>query len=484
MEYLDQSLNGLFVDLHSSGLWHDQKLISDAILLAPPQQILAAYAAAQASATSADPLDLHAFFARWFRPVPRLDGGYQTNPAHTPAQHIAALWPHLTRPADDPNERSSRIALAHPYVVVGGRFQEAYYWDSYFTQRGLLISGQFGLVRDMLDNFADAIARFGHIPNGFRSYFLTRSQPPFFAAMVQDYGHATGDLPGAYARYLPAMQAEYRYFIETDHTAQGLARYWDDANGPRVEMFGTDLASVCQTATRPDYFRDLRAACESGWDFSARWLTDPADLATIRTTRLWAVDLNCILLRYEEILAQATGHPRFDLAANARRTAISDRFFDPALGYFCDVEIATGTTVPLTTAAGMFALYAGAATQDQARRAASHMVAHLLKPGGMLTTNITSGQQWDAPNGWAPLQWIAVQGLRRYGMHDLAETLRTRWLASCDAVFHASGKFIEKYNVLDPLTTSGGGEYGVQDGFGWTNGVYLDFLAGPPDRPA
>ena len=472
MEYLDQSLKGLFVDLHTSGLWHDQKVISDAILLAPAEEILAAYATAK----SGGRVDLQAFFARWFRPVPRLEGGYQTNPAHTPQQHLAALWPHLTRAPDDPDEASSRIPLPHSYVVVGGRFQEAYYWDSYFTQLGLLKSGQYKLVRDMLGNFAHAIATYGHIPNGFRSYFLTRSQPPFFAAMVQDYGVATGDLPAVYARYLPAMLAEYRYFTETAHTTQGLARYWDEASGPRIEMFGTDLGWVPHTRAHPDFFRDLRGACESGWDFSARWLTDPTDLGTIRTTQLWAIDLNCILLRYEEILADASGDPRFAAAANSRRKAISDRFFDDTLGYFCDVEIATGQTVPLTTAAGMFALYAGAATPLQAKRAAAHMEKHLLTSGGLLTTDINSGQQWDAPNSWAPLQWIAVQGLRRYGLNDLAETLRTRWLATCDAVFHASGKFIEKYNVLDPLATSGGGEYAVQDGFGWSNGVYLDFL--------
>ena len=334
----------------------------------------------------------------------------------------------------------------------------------------------------MLDNFAHAIATIGQIPNGFRSYFLTRSQPPFFAAMVQDYGRATGDLRAAYATYLPAMQAEYRYFTTSAHTVGGLARYWDTADTPRVEMYGTDLAWTGLTytghaKTHPDFFRDLRAACESGWDFSSRWLTDPADLGTMRTTQLWAIDLNCLLLRYEEILSQATGKSRYVAAANTRRAAIAKRFFDRERGYFCDVKIADGTTVPVTTAAGMYALYAGAATATQADRAVAWMQAHLLAEGGLLTTDVTSGQQWDAPNGWAPLQWIAIQGLRRYGYDDLAETLRTRWLATCDAVFHASGKFVEKYNVRDPLAASGGGEYALQDGFGWTNGVYLDLLA-------
>ena len=268
MEYLDQSLNGLFVDLQTSGHWLDQKVIADAILLAPATEILAAYSAAKAKGA----VDLQAFFAKWFAPVSGQDP-YRTDQTHSATDHLAAIWPRLTRPADDPAERSTRFPLPHPYVVVGGRFQEAYYWDSYFTQLGLLKTGQFDLVRNMLDNFAHAIATIGHIPNGFRSYFLTRSQPPFFAAMVQDYGRATGDLRAAYATYLPAMQAEYRYFTTSAHTVGGLARYWDTADTPRVEMYGTDLAWTGLTytghaKTHPEFFRDLRAACESGWDFS------------------------------------------------------------------------------------------------------------------------------------------------------------------------------------------------------------------------
>lgn len=469
VEHLDQSLGDLFKDLHLSGLWPDEKVISDSILLSPASEILRAYHAVKASGV----VDLKAFYAAHFRPVAAHETAYHTDPAHSPKQHLAAIWPHLIRPADNPAERSSRFALPHPYIVVGGRFQEAYYWDSYFTQLGLLKSGQTALVRDMLDNFAYAITEIGHIPNGFRSYFLTRAQPPFFAQMVQDYGRAVGDLPATYARYLPAMQREYRYFIDSAHNHNGLARYWDVADGPRVEMFGTDLEAQ-RSGVPAGYFRNLRAACESGWDFSARWLTDPQDLTTIRTTDLWAVDLNCLLLRYEEILAEASGDSAYTQAADRRRGAISERFFSEDTGFFHDVLIAEDTPNLITTAAGMFPLYAGAASQAQAESAAAWMKTHLLRAGGMLTTDVTSGQQWDSPNGWAPLQWIAVQGLRRYGLHDLAETLRQRWLATCDAVFHASGKFVEKYNVLDPLAASTGGEYALQDGFGWSNGVYLD----------
>ncbi len=340
MEHVEQSLGTLFVDLQLSGLWADQKAIADSVLLAPADEIVAAYAKEKGRAHNHGAVDLMAFYHRYFRPARQPEEGYRTNPDHGPKAHLAEVWSQLVRPADDPDVRSSRLPLPHPYVVVGGRFQEVYYWDSYFTQLGLLKTGQFGLVRGMLDNFAYVIGLIGHIPNGCRSYFLTRSQPPFFAAMVRDYGVATGDLAAAYAAYLPAMEAEHRYFTTTAHTVEGLARYWDEASGPRVEMYGHDLAWVDFAVDHPDYFRNLRAACESGWDFSSRWLTDPMDIGTIRTTELWAVDLNCLLLQHEEILAEASGNPAYTAAADARRAAIAGRFFDDRLGFFTDVEIA------------------------------------------------------------------------------------------------------------------------------------------------
>lgn len=462
MEHPEQSLGAVFRALHLSGHWPDQKIISDAELLADPAEIVAAWQ---------EGTDAQAFFARWFRPVARGETGYATDPAHSAAQHLEALWPHLTRAPDRP-ERSSRIPLPHPYVVVGGRFQEAYYWDSYFTQLGLLRSGRHALVRDMLENFAWAIREFGHIPNGFRTYFLTRSQPPFFPSMVRDYARATGEF-AALQHFAPEMEAEYRFFM-AERSDRGLGFYSDASDAPRVEMLGHDLT----TGGSPAYYRNLRAACESGWDFSARWF-DGGGLATIRAGELWAVDLNSLLLVNEEILFEATGRPEFRDAAEARRAAMA-RFFDPKVGFFCDLERETGRSTGFVSAAGLWPLWAGAASPEQAAATVRTMQAQLMAPGGLLTSDVASGQQWDAPNGWAPLQWIAVQGLRRYGYHAEAEDLRRRWLSTCEAVFAAKGKFIEKYNVMDPLAPSGGGEYGLQDGFGWSNGVYLDLLE--PDR--
>ncbi len=475
MEYIDQALGELYTELTGSGLWHDEKVLADAVMLAPPAEILAEYRRQKAEG----PVDPGRFFAAHFRPVGGGDLRYHTRPDQGPREHLEELWPHLTRAPDDPAEISTRFPLPFPYVVAGGRFQEAYYWDSFFIQLGLLKSGRLELAHQMLRNFAHALAIVGHIPNGFRSYFLTRSQPPYLSQMVTRYGEANGDPEGALAEFLPAMEAEHAYFTQSAHNHDGLARFWDEAAGPRVEMMGADAKFAAVEAKRPGFYRDLRAACESGWDFSARWLADPLNLATIRTTRIWAVDLNCLLYLLEDTLAKAAPPERagiYRAAAEARAEAIRSRFFDAERGYFFDVLIDDGEQIPITTAAGLTPLWAGIATGEQARAAAEWAERHLMQPGGLLATDIASGQQWDAPNGWAPLNWIAIQGFRRYGMEDLAEELRRRWLATCDAVFRETGKFVEKYNVIDPLAPSAGGEYALQDGFGWTNGVYLDLL--------
>ncbi|MBE3636819.1 trehalase family glycosidase [Mangrovicoccus algicola] len=478
MEFIDQSLSDLFVDLHLSGLWPDGKAISDAEMLFPAEYIMASYAAQKARG----PVDLEAFHRAHFRPLEADAPGYHTDPAHGPRDHLEALWPWLMRPADDPSIRSTRVPMPFPYVVVGGRFQEAYYWDSYFTQLGLLRSGRLQAARDMLDNFAHAIGRFGFVPNGFRSYYLTRSQPPFFWAMVQDYAAASGEEAAVLAHYLPALEAEHAFFASPPRHHLGLARYWDASDGPRIEMYATDLEWHDHAAARPGFYRDLRAACESGWDFSSRWLADPSDLGTIRTTDIWPVDLNALLLGHETLLARAAAlhaperAEGYAAAAQARAAAIRDRFWNAQTGFFHDRLIGADALTPVVSAAGLFPLWTGAASPEQAASAAAVAEARLLAPDGLLSTDLRSGQQWDSPNGWAPLQWVAVQGLRRYGHHALAGEIRRRWLATCEAVFRETGKFVEKYNVLDRNQPGGGGEYALQDGFGWTNGVYLDLL--------
>ena len=494
-------LGALFADVQLSGVFADSKTFADAAPLGPPAAIVAAYARERGRAG----FDLGAFVAAHFELPRAATTTFQSDTSQTMEAHIRALWPILTRaPPLDSSTPSSLIPLPHPYVVPGGRFREVYYWDSYFTMLGLVRSGRLDLVRDMLDNFAYLIGRFGHVPNGNRTYYLSRSQPPFFAAMVGLYAEAA-DTSRALA-YLPALEAEHAFWMDGAARAEpgvpwrrvvrlpggrALNRYWDDLAEPRPEAYREDvaLAAGVPRRSRPALYRNLRASAESGWDFSSRWLRRPVDLRTLETTDLAPVDLNCLLYDAERLIAalrafrgaagDAAVARRFAAAAERRRRDLMAAAWDARTGFFYDVRWRTGERVnDRPTLAAVVPLYFGLADSAQARAVAARLAREFLEPGGFVTSTVASGQQWDAPNGWAPLEWMAIEGLRRYGRGELADTAAARWLALNRRTYRATGKMMEKYDVVDLARGAGGGEYPTQDGFGWTNGVALALAQG------
>ncbi len=233
----------------------------------------------------------------------------------------------------------------------------------------------------------------------------------------------------------------------------------------------------------------MRATAESGWDFSSRWLRDPTDLRTLETTDLVPVDLNSLLFDAERLIAalrafrgragDAAAARRYAAAAAERRRNLLAAAYDSATGFFYDVRWSTGERVAgRPTLAAVTPLYFGLATPAEGRAVAARLERDFLRPGGFVTTLVTSGQQWDAPNGWAPLEWMAIEGVRAYGRADLADTARDRWLALNRRTYRVTGRMMEKYDVVDITQRAGGGEYPTQDGFGWTNGVALALLAG------
>ena len=495
------ALGTLFHDIQMARVFPDGKTFVDARPRSSPREIVARYARERGTPA----FDLRAFAEREFE-IPRpYGGGYRADTAMSMEQHIRALWPVLTRARDTANVLSSLIPLPNPYVVPGGRFREVYYWDSYFTMQGLVESGRTDLVRNMLDNFAHLIRTVGHIPNGNRTYYLSRSQPPYFAAMVALYARATDTTQAL--RYLDAMEAEHAFWMKgSDQLArQGptanlrvvrmsdnsiLNRYWDDRADPRPEAHREDfvLAQGVSEMQRAALHRHLRATAESGWDFSSRWMRDPSDLRTLETTDLVPVDLNSLLYNLESTIAafrrkrgnlgDAGIATRFSDAAQARKRALLAAAYDPDEGFFFDVRWRTGVRViDRPTLAAAEPLYFGLATPEQGTAVAARLERDFLKPGGFVTTLIASGQQWDAPNGWPPLQWIAMEGVRRYGRPGLANTARDRWLVLNRRTYQATGKMTEKYDVVDLTKQAGGGEYPNQDGFGWTNGVALALSA-------
>jgi alpha,alpha-trehalase len=481
-------LDGLFVAVQSARIYPDGKTFADAIPTVPPAQIVAQYHQQHPQTAAA----LRSFIEPRFH----LPGEIQTEPAAHAASnitaHIDALWPQLTRETLTVPRWSSLLPLPRPYVVPGGRFREIYYWDSYFTMLGLIESGRQDLAQSMVENFAHLIDSFGHVPNGTRTYYLSRSQPPFFYLMVGLLDPA--DPASAFARFLPQLRREYAFWMRG---AQGMGRgtararavsmpdgsilnrYWDDRDSPRDESYREDTELARESGRNPrQLFRDLRAGAESGWDFSSRWLADSRTLGSIDTTEIVPVDLNSLLFGLEQAIRAGCKRAHDEGCAQefsrraARRHAAIDRYlWDESRGAYLDYQRREQLRLRRLSAATLYPLFVALASDGQARRVATVVKADLLRAGGIVTTLLETGQQWDAPNGWAPLQWIAVEGLTLYQERRLAEVIACRWMLNVTRVYRSSGKLVEKYDVIATDRKGGGGEYPTQDGFGWTNGV-------------
>lgn len=410
--------------------------------------------------------------------------------------HIESLWPVLTRQPDV--AKGSLISLPYPYIVPGGRFGEIYYWDSYFTMLGLQVSGKTERIENMVKNFAYLIDTIGYIPNGNRTYFIGRSQPPFFSFMVRLLADIKGE--NILIDYLPQLKKEYRFWMKgaedlNDKTKSAhhcvrmpdskiMNRYWDENNTPRPESFREDAElkhSSSQTAENLN--RNLRAGAESGWDFSSRWFKDENSFGSIHTTDIVPVDLNCLLLHLEQLIAYAyrlkgniESSSFYNDLIEKRKAAIQQYCWNDQAGFYSDYDFVEDKQKGAMTIASATPLFIKIASAEQAEKVAAVVKEKFLCDGGVVTTLKNTGQQWDAPNGWAPLQWMTIKGLENYGFNELAKEIALRWIKLNDDVFHRTGKLMEKYNVMDTHLEAGGGEYAGQDGFGWTNGVLLALI--------
>ena len=392
----DKIYGQLFVDVQTSGIFPDNKSFVDYIPKRKPADIMYDYGLAKNPT-----MDLRKFVdANFTAPSapPAFDYVQQEKDV---VKHIKNLWSVLKRDADKSVEGSSLLPLPYPYIVPGGRFREIYYWDSYFTMQGLKVSGETVLIENMIDNFSFLIKTYGHIPNGNRSYYLSRSQPPFFSMMVELLAGIKGN--NVYKKYLPEMQKEYDYWMEGSATLKNgevfkrvvkladgtiLNRYWDELDIPRQE----------------GYTKDVKVA--------------------------------------EDAVAQKMMTIRF--ASEAAMNTLADLLFTTML--------------------------------VKSKSAKVFIEKYLLKDGGIVSTPNNNGEQWDAPNGWAPQQWMAIEGLERYNQKALAKEIATRWIKLNNDVYLRTGKLMEKYNVVNTQLEAGGGEYPGQDGFGWTNGVLLALI--------
>jgi alpha,alpha-trehalase len=495
----DRIYGELFRDVQMNKVFADGKTFADCLPKRKPVDIVADYEATKGHTG----FELKKFVEDNFE-VPGSaseHSNYKTNSAEDVVTHIRNLWAVLKRNPDKPVEGSSLLPLPYPYIVPGGRFREVYYWDSYFTMLGLKESGETEMIDNMIKNFAYLIMTYGHIPNGNRTYYLGRSQPPFFSVMVELLAEVKGD--SVFQEFLPAMEKEYRFWMDgADKVKAGQAyrrvvglrdgavlnRYWDDVPTPRPESWREDVITAEKSGrNKVEMYGHLRAAAESGIDFSSRWFADQKTLRTIRTTDMIPVDLNALLYHLEMSIAKAKQMNKEDTVAEEyrkkaiKRAELIDKYFwNKDRSFYTDYDFEAKKQSDHINPAGMYPFCFINEHPDYmsflGAKVAAVIRQKLLKPGGVATSEFETGEQWDAPNGWAPLEWMTIWGLDRCGQKDLAADIAARWVKLNEKVYKETGKLMEKYNVSDINKDAGGGEYAGQDGFGWTNGVLLRLI--------
>lgn len=403
------------------------------------------------------------------------------------------------------------LYLPHHYVVPGGRFNEMYGWDSYFILLGLLRDGELALAKSLVEQFVYEIEHYGTILNANRTYFLTRSQPPILTGMILAVFQHTQDLPWLQS-VLPSIEGYYYYWTVPPHLNQttGLSRYFDLGEGPAPEVVASERDATGRThydRVREYYrtqqvdaydisfyydresdrltnlfYKGDRSMRESGFDSSNRFGPFSVDIIHYAP-----VCLNILLYQMEqdtaqvnEILGHESAASQWRNRALSRHQLIDQFFWDGAAGLYFDYNLQTGQRRRYEFATTFYPLWAGLASQKQAQQ----VVGNLPKfeaPGGLLTSTYITGNQWDAPFGWAPLQLIAIQGLRRYGYYQEASALARKFISLVIKEFEKHGTLLEKYDVYscdsDVSDEIHFGYSSNEIGFGWTNAVLLELLA-------
>jgi alpha,alpha-trehalase len=415
------------------------------------------------------------------------------------------------------------IYLPRPYVVPGGRFNEMYGWDSYFIVRGLLRQNEVGLAQDMVRNAVYEVMHFGKVLNANRTYYLQRSQPPFLSAMIRAVYETTHDRAWL-AWTLPAVRRQYRYWTTAPHLAgnTGLSRYRALGAGPAPEVEAGERDAAGQshyqrvrTALRaalehPEgggaadgagidiarfydrrhdrltalFYEADRSMRESGFDPSdrfGRFGLGVLDYAPVCLNSLLYV-MERDMAYFLEQLGGAVEAPKWNRLAEQRGGRMRTLLWDPAHGLFADHDFVHGGTRHYPFATTFFPLWAGVASPEQARQTATTALRLLGAPGGLSTSTNNSGSQWDAPFAWAPLQLVAVEGLRRYGFTAEADDLAVSFLGTVLGQFVEHGTVFEKYDAsrrrADVAPGLRFGYASNEIGFGWTNAAFLELEAG------
>jgi alpha,alpha-trehalase len=383
-------------------------------------------------------------------------------------QFIREYWPRLTR--FNPKDDDSLLGLPHPYLVPAYEeghefdFNELYYWDSYFMVQGIMDAEHKDLVMGILEDLFNLFERFQIIPNASRTYLTGRSQPPFLTSFIMDVYHAYDPSKKWLARAMAVAEAEYSIV-------------WMGTSKPNARQVHAGLSRYYDV----NYLSDL-AETESGWDITPRF--------NHHCLEYLPVDLNSLLYKYEtdfaeasKILGKTTASRNWLAAADERKAAMDKLMWGELRNFYYDYNFVKKRRSAVDSLAGYYTMWAGLASAKQAKKLVN-ILSRFEHKGGLATTNgIHLGQlvpgsmpaQWAYPNGWAPLHYMVVKGLQRYGYHTAARRIALKWIKTNLSWFNKHGVFLEKYNVVQPGKPPAKGLYPSQVGFGWTNAVFERF---------
>ncbi|KAJ8681749.1 hypothetical protein QAD02_017541, partial [Eretmocerus hayati] len=424
------------------------------------------------------------------------------------ASNLNHIWKDLAKRMDtdvrDHPRRHSLIWVDQPFIIPGGRFKEFYYWDSYWVIEGLLLNDMHKTTKGIISNFLSMVKTYGFIPNGGRVYYLMRSHPPLLIPMIDKYYEVTKDWDFV-DKNLQLLDKEFSFWMRyktvkvTDNNGyeHTMLRYVVNSTGPRPESYREDYELAAKAKDKRQFYNNVKAGAETGWDFSARWFIDAKgnpslDLHNIATEDIIPVDLNSFVERNARILAKYYKQKKnlakfryYTTVSKQLRDAIHSVLWNEEDGIWYDYDTRHRQQRRIFYPSNLAPLYTLsynlAKSYTYGARAVQYLKANRICDfaGGIPTSLNNSSQQWDFPNAWPPLQSIVVQGLRQTNNRDaqkFAENLASTWLNSNYIAFKKSHKMYEKYDATEAGKYGGGGEYEVQDGFGWTNGVVLEFL--------
>lgn len=470
--------------------------------------------------------DLLAYTPADYTPTPaNFVPGVQNQQVRKWALQIHALWLILARQTaaivEKQPDQHTLLPVPQPFIIPGDRFREVYYWDSYWIIRGLLVSGMVDTAKGIVESLLALVEQYGFMPNGGRMYYENRSQPPLLSMMILAIFKHVQD-PSLLKTALPVLLQEHTFWTTDPHivlvedsgcNVHQLSRYWARWDSPRPESSTTDtnVTAGLSTSRQKQVYHDIATAAESGWDFSSRWMQDQEHLTTLRTSSIIPVDLNSFLFQMEvniaffaKVVGDIETSRNFSVFAKSRKKAIQSILWNAKRGQWFDYWLPAcskkGGIYPWNEesqnkhafASNFIPLWCGVlAPRDKkiGKVIAALNSSGLLLAAGIATSLRETGQQWDFPNAWPPLQHMIIEGLASTKSHQgktMAMSIARRWLSSNYASFQAVGKMIEKYNAQYCGQEGFGGEYNPQTGFGWTNGVVLSLLqeyGWPADLP-